>query len=130
MTLRPFNIWTKLRSTLLAQAGRISWKACASASIATNSRRRSSNCKSFAKARGRKFDEARFTLRAPWATVTALFTKRGMIKTAETAISKLPTVLLKPGEADRLIAGHPWVYQGNILRLTAPAEDGAVVQVK
>lgn len=46
------------------------------------------------------------------------------------AVSTLPTVLLKPGEADRLIAGHPWVYQGNILRMTAPAEDGAVVQVK
>jgi 23S rRNA (cytosine1962-C5)-methyltransferase len=43
---------------------------------------------------------------------------------------KLPTVLLRPGEADRLVAGHPWVYQGNILRMTAPAEDGALVQVK
>lgn len=42
----------------------------------------------------------------------------------------LPTVLLRPGEADRLIAGHPWIYQGSILRLTAPAADGDVVQVK
>lgn len=48
----------------------------------------------------------------------------------ETETAKLPTVILKPGEADRLIAGHPWVYQGNILRITAPAEDGSVVQVK
>src|SRR2546425_7020849 len=42
----------------------------------------------------------------------------------------LPTVLLRPGEADRVIAGHPWIYQGSILRLTAPATDGDVVQVK
>lgn len=42
----------------------------------------------------------------------------------------LPTVLLRPGEADRIVAGHPWIYEGNILRLTRPAEDGAVVQVK
>jgi 23S rRNA (cytosine1962-C5)-methyltransferase len=42
----------------------------------------------------------------------------------------LPTVLLKPGEADRVIAGHPWIYHGAVLRLTQPAADGAIVQVK
>src|SRR5262249_37157422 len=42
----------------------------------------------------------------------------------------LPTVLLRPGEADRILAGHPWIYQGNIQRLTQPAADGAVVQIK
>jgi len=42
----------------------------------------------------------------------------------------LPTVLLKPGEADRIVAGHPWVYQSSVLRLAAPARDGEVVQVK
>jgi len=42
----------------------------------------------------------------------------------------LPTVLLKPGEADRIIAGHPWIYHGSVSRLTQPAEDGALVQVK
>lgn len=42
----------------------------------------------------------------------------------------LPTVLLKPGEADRIVAGHPWIYQSSVLRLTAPARDGEVVQVK
>src|SRR5579862_9885484 len=42
----------------------------------------------------------------------------------------LPTVLLKPGEADRIVAGHPWVYHGSVLRLTSPAADGDVVQVK
>src|SRR5262245_29151074 len=45
-------------------------------------------------------------------------------------MNSLPTVLLKPGEADRVVAGHPWVYGGSILRLTQPADDGDVVQVK
>jgi 23S rRNA (cytosine1962-C5)-methyltransferase len=48
----------------------------------------------------------------------------------DAADGKLATVILKPGEADRLLAGHPWVYQGNILRITAPVADGALVQVK
>lgn len=42
----------------------------------------------------------------------------------------LTTTLLKPGEADRLVAGHPWVYSNSIARLTGPANDGDVVQVK
>ena len=42
----------------------------------------------------------------------------------------LATVILKPGEADRILAGHPWIYQSEILRLTAPAGDGELVQVK
>ena len=42
----------------------------------------------------------------------------------------LPTVLLKAGEADRIIAGHPWVYHGEIFRLTQQPADGDVVQVK
>jgi 23S rRNA (cytosine1962-C5)-methyltransferase len=29
-----------------------------------------------------------------------------------------------------VVAGHPWIYQGSILRLTAPTADGDVVQVK
>jgi 23S rRNA (cytosine1962-C5)-methyltransferase len=41
-----------------------------------------------------------------------------------------PTVILKPGEADRILAGHPWIYHGEILRLTAPIADGELVQVK
>src|ERR1051326_7922124 len=44
--------------------------------------------------------------------------------------ASMPTVLLRPGHADRVVAGHPWIYQGSILRLTAPAADGDVVQVK
>lgn len=42
----------------------------------------------------------------------------------------LPTVLLKRGEADRIVAGHPWIYHSSIDRLSAPADKGAVVQVK
>jgi 23S rRNA (cytosine1962-C5)-methyltransferase len=45
-------------------------------------------------------------------------------------MNSLPTVLLKPGEADRVLAGHPWIYAGAILRLTNPAADGDLVQVK
>jgi 23S rRNA (cytosine1962-C5)-methyltransferase len=45
-------------------------------------------------------------------------------------MDSLPTVLLKPGEADRVVAGHPWIYHGSILRLTKPAADGDLVQVK
>ena len=44
--------------------------------------------------------------------------------------SSLPTVLVRPGEADRIIGGHPWIYSGSVLRLTQPAEEGALVQVK
>jgi len=42
----------------------------------------------------------------------------------------LTTAILKPGEADRIVAGHPWIYHGEILRLTAPVADGDLVQVK
>ncbi|MGH7950800.1 MAG: class I SAM-dependent rRNA methyltransferase [Limisphaerales bacterium] len=45
-------------------------------------------------------------------------------------MNTLPTVILKPGEADRIAAGHPWIYSGEILRVTAPAADGELVQVK
>ena len=45
-------------------------------------------------------------------------------------MQQLPTVLLKPGEADRIVAGHPWIYHGSVLRLTQPATDGELVQVK
>lgn len=42
----------------------------------------------------------------------------------------LPTVTLKPGESDRLIAGHPWIFQGNVRNTTDGIPDGAVVQVR
>lgn len=42
----------------------------------------------------------------------------------------LPTLHLKPGEADRIVAGHPWVYSNEIQRITQPLTDGELVQVK
>jgi 23S rRNA (cytosine1962-C5)-methyltransferase len=45
-------------------------------------------------------------------------------------MDSLPTVILKPGEADRIIAGHPWIYAGEILRVTQQLADGELVQVK
>jgi 23S rRNA (cytosine1962-C5)-methyltransferase len=45
-------------------------------------------------------------------------------------MQSLSTVVLKPGEADRIVAGHPWIYHGSVLRLTQPAADGDLVQVK
>ena len=43
---------------------------------------------------------------------------------------RLATVMVKPGEADRILAGHPWIYSGSILRITGEPKDGDVVQVK
>src|SRR5215510_14662996 len=37
------------------------------------------------------------------------------------SMEPMPTVLLKPGEADRILAGHPWVYHNSILRVTRAA---------
>jgi 23S rRNA (cytosine1962-C5)-methyltransferase len=45
-------------------------------------------------------------------------------------MDSLTTIILKPGEADRIVAGHPWIYGSEILRVTAPAADGELVQVK
>ncbi|HPY31753.1 MAG TPA: hypothetical protein PLT00_15405 [Verrucomicrobiota bacterium] len=45
-------------------------------------------------------------------------------------MSTLPTVHLKPGEADRVVAGHPWVYRYSVRRLTPSPVDGDLVQVK
>lgn len=42
----------------------------------------------------------------------------------------LPTLMLRPGEADRVLAGHPWIYASSILRASGQPQDGALVQVK
>ena len=42
----------------------------------------------------------------------------------------LPTIFLKPGDADRIVAGHPWVYSSSVQRLTQEVADGDLVQVK
>ncbi|MGV3773372.1 MAG: class I SAM-dependent rRNA methyltransferase [Verrucomicrobiales bacterium] len=44
--------------------------------------------------------------------------------------SNLTTVVVRPGEADRILAGHPWIYQGAIQKLVTPPADGELVQVK
>src|SRR5262245_38739871 len=49
---------------------------------------------------------------------------------AAEADDHLPTAYLRAGEAERVVAGHPWIYEGSIERLTRPPEDGGVVQVK
>jgi 23S rRNA (cytosine1962-C5)-methyltransferase len=45
-------------------------------------------------------------------------------------MNSLPTVLVKPGEADRVLAGHPWIYEAGVLRVTSEPTDGGIVQVK
>ncbi len=45
-------------------------------------------------------------------------------------MDSLPTVIIKPGEADRVLAGHPWIYEASVLRVTRDIQDGEVVQVK
>ena len=45
-------------------------------------------------------------------------------------MATLNTVILKPGEGDRVIAGHPWIYHSEILRVSAPLTDGELVEVK
>lgn len=45
-------------------------------------------------------------------------------------MSKLPEINLRRGEQERIVAGHPWIYQSSIEKLTTPAADGDVVLVK
>ena len=42
----------------------------------------------------------------------------------------LPVVVLKPREADRIVAGHPWIYAGTIMHVTPGVADGDVVEVQ
>lgn len=43
---------------------------------------------------------------------------------------ELPTVVLKSGEADRIIAGHAWIYAGAVSKLSREIKDGEVVHVR
>ncbi|HEU6448531.1 MAG TPA: class I SAM-dependent rRNA methyltransferase [Verrucomicrobiae bacterium] len=45
-------------------------------------------------------------------------------------MESLPTISLKPGEADRIIAGHPWIYSNEIQRIAHQPMDGELVQAK
>ena len=47
-----------------------------------------------------------------------------------TIIDTLPTVTLQPGEADRILAGHPWDYQNVVLRTSDNLMDGELAQVR
>ncbi len=42
----------------------------------------------------------------------------------------MPSVILKPGKERRLIAGHPWVYAGEIAKLTGNPADGDEVDIR
>lgn len=44
-------------------------------------------------------------------------------------MSKRPTVILKPREEDRLLRGHPWVYDNEIARVIGEAAPGAEVSL-
>lgn len=44
-------------------------------------------------------------------------------------MSKLPEVTLRRGEQDRIVAGHPWIYQSSLQKVETAA-DGDVVLVK
>src|SRR2546427_2653165 len=63
---------------------------------------------------------------APFACIASALSSAVLF----TIMQPLPTILLRPREADRIVAGHPWVYRGSVLRLTQPAADGDLVQVK
>lgn len=43
---------------------------------------------------------------------------------------RTPGVVLRQSEADRVVAGHPWVFERGIQRVEGELEDGAVVAVK
>ncbi len=47
-----------------------------------------------------------------------------------TSRDSIPVVYLKPGEVDRILTGHPWVYEGCIARMTRVPADGEEVHVK
>ncbi len=75
--------------------------------------------------------QARLWLDA-WARRGTFLRRQACLQTIIMSLpaATLATVILKPGEADRVILGHPWIYEGSILRTTATPKDGDVVQVK
>lgn len=46
------------------------------------------------------------------------------------ASATAPVVTLKFGDADRIVAGHPWVYDGTIAKITGQPADGDAVLVR
>lgn len=49
---------------------------------------------------------------------------------ADAASDRLPSVYLRPGDVERVLLGHPWVYAGAVDHVTQAPRDGDVVQVK
>lgn len=47
----------------------------------------------------------------------------------ETSSSRQPTVVLRQTEADRVVAGHPWVYARGLQKVQGAPEDGGVVSI-
>ncbi len=45
-------------------------------------------------------------------------------------MASLPTVHLKRNAAERILAGHPWIFPANIDRVTHDPQDGGEVQVR
>jgi len=44
-------------------------------------------------------------------------------------VARAPILRLKPGEADRPLAGHPWIYRNEVAAVPADLEPGALVDV-
>ncbi len=42
----------------------------------------------------------------------------------------MPSIILKPGKERRLVAGHAWVYAGEISKITGEPSDGDVVDIR
>jgi hypothetical protein len=42
----------------------------------------------------------------------------------------MPSVILKKGKEHRLIAGHSWVYAGEIARITGEPADGLILRTE
>ena len=49
---------------------------------------------------------------------------------AAPAVPALPRVIINPHDADRILAGHPWIYASSVVRVPEPVEDGALVEVR
>jgi 23S rRNA (cytosine1962-C5)-methyltransferase len=45
-------------------------------------------------------------------------------------MATLPTLFLKPGEAERIVAGHPWIFASSLQKSTQSIPDGEVVEVR
>jgi len=56
-------------------------------------------------------------------------TVSGKSQSNQVLVGAGPVVVLKRGEEDRIIAGHPWVYAGAVQRVSPEAADGCAVRV-